>query len=46
VQQRLFILNDDGFGIGIFIPKSEGIDPELLALCAAYAVPAPELVVP
>jgi hypothetical protein len=38
--EMVFILNDDGFGIDIFIPKSEGIDPELLALCRAYAVPA------
>jgi hypothetical protein len=38
--EMVFILNDEGFGIGIFIPKSEGVDPELLALCRAYAVPA------
>jgi hypothetical protein len=38
--EMVFVLNDEGFGIGVFIPKSEGIDPELLALCRAYAVPA------
>lgn len=38
-----FILNDDGFGIEIFVPKIEGVDPELLAMCAAHAVPAAEL---
>jgi hypothetical protein len=38
--EMVFILNDDGFGVDIFIPKSEGIDAELLALCRAYAIPA------
>lgn len=37
-----YILGGD-FGIGIFIPKQEGIDAELLAMCAQYAVPAPEI---
>ena len=41
--ELVFILNDDGFGIEIFVPKMDGIDPKLLAMCAAYAVPAPEL---
>ncbi len=39
--EMVFILNDDGYGIDIFIPKVIGIDPELLAMCHAYAVPAP-----
>jgi hypothetical protein len=34
------ILSDGGFGIDIFIPKTAGIDAELLAMCAMYAVPA------
>jgi len=38
--EMVFILNDEGFGIAIFIPKSEGIDADLLAMCAMYAVPA------
>ncbi len=38
--EMLFILNDEGFAIDIFIPKHSGIDPQLLALCAEYAVPA------
>lgn len=38
--EMVFLLNDDGFAIDIFIPKEEGIDPDLLAMCAAYAVPA------
>ena len=42
-HEMLFILNDEGFAIDIFIPKHSGINPELLALCAEYAVPATEL---
>lgn len=38
--EMVFILSDDGFGVEFFIPKQRGIEPELLALCAAYAVPA------
>ena len=34
-----FILNDDGFSIGVFVPRAD-IDPELLAFCAEYAIPA------
>ena len=37
--EMLFILNDDGFAITIFIPK-HGIDADLLKLCNEYAVPA------
>lgn len=37
-----YILGGD-FGIGIFVPKTEGINAELLAMCAEYAVPAPDL---
>lgn len=37
--EMVFILNDDGFGISIFIPKTGGIDTDLLAMCAQYAVP-------
>lgn len=39
--EMLFITTDE-FGITIFIPKS-GIDAGLLAMCAEYATPAPEL---
>ncbi|MBT9461352.1 MAG: hypothetical protein IV084_06780 [Rugosibacter sp.] len=38
--EMLFITNDDGFGITFFIPKAEGIDAGLLAMCAEYAKPA------
>ena len=34
------ILNDDGFGVALFVPKQAGIDPELLAMCARHAQPA------
>lgn len=38
-----FIHCDREYGICLLIPKA-GIDPELLAMCAEYAVPVPELV--
>jgi hypothetical protein len=41
--EMVFILNDDGFGITIFIPKTKGIDADLLAMCAIYAERAPAL---
>lgn len=41
--EMVFILSDGGFGIDIFIPKTGGIDADLLAMCAEYAVPAPAL---
>ncbi len=44
--EMVFILNDDGFGIALFIPKAEGVDPDLLAMCAAFATPAPDLTAP
>ena len=46
--EMVFILNDDGFGIEIFIPKTKGIGADLLAMCAMYATPAllPELTQP
>ena len=41
--EMVFILNDDGFGIEIFIPKTNGIGADLLGMCAMYAEPAPAL---
>jgi hypothetical protein len=41
--EMVFIMTDGDFGISLFIPKTEGINPELLAMCAEYAVPAPDL---
>jgi hypothetical protein len=40
--ELVFVLSDDGFGLEVFVPKAPGVDPELIALCAAYAVPAAE----
>ncbi len=34
----LFILSDDGAGVEVFVPKSEGVSPELLAMCQRYAI--------
>ena len=39
--EMAFILNDDGFAIALFIPKRDGVDADLLAMCAAFAAPAP-----
>ena len=41
--ELLFIFTDDGYGIEIFVPKVNGVDPELLAMCAQFAVPAADL---
>ena len=35
----VFILDDSGYGIEVFIP-SEGVNPDLLAMCQRYAMPA------
>lgn len=40
--EMVFVPTDGDFGIDVFIPKADGIDRELLALCAAYAEPSPE----
>jgi hypothetical protein len=38
--EMVFIFNDEGFGVDLFIPKQPGINGDLLAMCAEYAVPA------
>jgi hypothetical protein len=38
--EMVFILSDGDSGIAILIPKHPGIDADLLAMCAEYAVPA------
>jgi len=43
VFEMLFIQSDEGHALVILIPRTSGIDPELLALCADYATPAQEL---
>lgn len=35
-----FVLNDDGFTVVIFVPKDDGIDEELLSMCAEFSTPA------
>jgi len=40
--EMLFITNDDGFGITLFVPKAEGIDRDLLSMLAEFASPAAE----
>ena len=38
--EMLFITNDDGFGITVIIPKTEGVAGDLLALCKSHSTPA------
>ena len=35
--EMVFIYDDSGFGHVVIIPSEQGIDPELLRLCQAYA---------
>ena len=37
----VFVLDDTGIGIELFVPKEEGIDPDLIAMCRMYAYTAP-----
>ena len=37
--ELVFILDDSGYGIDIFISKEAGVDPDLLAMCQRYATP-------
>lgn len=39
--EMMFLFSDDGAGVNFFIPKSPGIDADLLALCARFAVREP-----
>lgn len=39
--ELVFVPGGGDFGVVIFILKIEGVDPDLLAMCAEYAVPAP-----
>ena len=34
----VFVLDDSGFGVELFVPKEEGIDTDLLAMCRMFAV--------
>jgi hypothetical protein len=37
----VFVLDDSGFGVELFVPKEEGIDSDLLAMCRMYAFSSP-----
>ena len=37
----VFVLDDTGIGVEIFVPKEEGIDPDLIAMCRMFAYTAP-----
>ena len=39
--ELVYVPGDGDSGINIIIPKTEGIDADLLAMCAEYALPAP-----
>jgi hypothetical protein len=39
-HEMVFVLSDEGTGVILFVPKKLGIDPELLSMCAAFAVPS------
>lgn len=39
--ELVFVFTDDGYGIEIFVPKIEGIDPRLIAMCRQFATHAP-----
>jgi hypothetical protein len=38
--ELVFLIDDSGYGIEVFVPKTEGVDPELLAMCRRFALPA------
>jgi hypothetical protein len=37
--EMVFVISDDGSGIEVFVPKTAGIAPDLLAMCAQFATP-------
>ena len=37
--ELVFILDDSGYGVDIFVSKGTGVDPDLLAMCQRYATP-------
>jgi hypothetical protein len=37
--ELVYVTGQDGYGIEVFLPKSEGIDPDLLLMCQRYASP-------
>ena len=39
--EMVFVLSDSGYGVIVFVPK-EHVDPDLLAMCRAHAIPKQE----
>ena len=37
--ELVYVLGQDGSGVEVFVPKTEGIAPDLLAMCAQFASP-------
>jgi hypothetical protein len=35
----VFVVDDSGFGVELFVPVAEGVPAELLAMCQRYATP-------
>ena len=40
IYEMVFISNDDGFATTVFVPATEGIPGDLLAMCRSFATPA------
>ena len=38
--EAVYIFTDSGFAVVMIVPKEEGIDGRILALCTEFAVPA------
>ena len=38
--ELVFVLSDDGYAITLVVPHTEGVDPELLAMCKEHAIPS------
>ena len=36
--EMVFILDDSGYGVDVFVSKGTGVAPDLLAMCQQYAV--------
>jgi hypothetical protein len=37
----VFVLDDTGIGIELYVPKEEGIEPDLIAMCRMFAFSSP-----
>ena len=40
IYEMVFISSDDGFATTVFVPDTEGIPGDLLAMCRSFATPA------